>query len=43
VRAAYNHADYLKERREMLQWYSDYIDALMQGAAVPQVPARMRA
>ncbi|WP_237673486.1 tyrosine-type recombinase/integrase [Vreelandella profundi] len=43
VRAAYNHADYLKERREMLQWYSDYIEALMQGAAAPLVPARMRA
>lgn len=43
VRAAYNHADYLKERREMLQWYSDYIEALMQGAAAPLVPERMRA
>ncbi|WP_252109098.1 MULTISPECIES: integrase arm-type DNA-binding domain-containing protein [unclassified Halomonas] len=43
VRAAYNHADYLKERREMLQWYSDYIDAIMQGAAAPPVPARMLA
>ena len=43
VRAAYNHADYLKERREMLQWYSDYIEAIMQGAAAPPVPERMRA
>ena len=43
VRAAYNHADYLKERREMLQWYSDYIDAIKQGADAPLVPERMRA
>ncbi|SES11562.1 Integrase [Vreelandella subterranea] len=43
VRAAYNHADYLKERREMLQWYSDFIDAIMQGADAPPVPERMRA
>lgn len=28
VRAAYNHAEYLKERRVMMQWYSDKIDAL---------------
>lgn len=43
VRAAYNHADYLKERRAMLQWYSDFIDALMQDEAAPPVPAGMRA
>lgn len=43
VRAAYNHADYMKERREMLQWYSDFIDALMQDAAAPPVPERMHA
>ena len=27
VRAAYNHAQYLPERRKMMQWWSDYIDA----------------
>ncbi|GLK84654.1 tyrosine-type recombinase/integrase [Ancylobacter defluvii] len=27
VRAAYNRALYIKERREMMAWYSDYIDA----------------
>ncbi|MBZ5489182.1 tyrosine-type recombinase/integrase [Halomonas aquamarina] len=43
VRAAYNHADYMKERREMLQWYSDFIDALMQDADAPPVPERMLA
>lgn len=25
VRAAYNRADYMAERREMMQWYSDYL------------------
>jgi site-specific recombinase, phage integrase family len=25
VRAAYNRAEYLAERREMMQWYSDYL------------------
>jgi integrase len=26
VRAAYNHAQYLAERREMMQWWADYLD-----------------
>lgn len=26
VRAAYNHAQYLKERRDMMQWWADYLD-----------------
>lgn len=26
VRAAYNHAQYLSERREMMQWWGDYLD-----------------
>ncbi len=26
VRAAYNHAQYLPERREMMQWWGDYLD-----------------
>ena len=26
VRAAYNHAQYLPERREMMQWWGDYVD-----------------
>ncbi|MEJ0010637.1 MAG: integrase arm-type DNA-binding domain-containing protein [Alphaproteobacteria bacterium] len=25
VRAAYNHADYLPERRKMMQWWGDYV------------------
>ncbi|MDF3047317.1 MAG: hypothetical protein K0R73_435 [Candidatus Midichloriaceae bacterium] len=28
VRGAYNHAQYLKERRDMVQWYADHMDAL---------------
>jgi group II intron reverse transcriptase/maturase len=26
VRAAYNHAQYLPERRKMMQWWADYVD-----------------
>ncbi len=28
VRAAYNHAQYLPERRKMMQWWADYLDTL---------------
>ncbi len=28
IRGTYNHAQYLDGRREMLQWYADYIDKL---------------
>ena len=28
VKAAYNHAEYLKERRILMQWWSDYLDDL---------------
>jgi integrase len=28
VRGAYNHAEYLEERTEMMQWYADYLDKL---------------
>lgn len=28
IRGTYNHAQYLDGRREMLQWYADYMDAL---------------
>ena len=26
VKAAYNHAQHLPERREMMQWWGDYLD-----------------
>jgi integrase len=28
VRAAYNHAQYLPERRRMMQWWADYLDGV---------------
>ncbi|KAB7681236.1 tyrosine-type recombinase/integrase [Plesiomonas shigelloides] len=28
IRGAYNHAQYLDSRRDMLQWYADYLDSL---------------
>ena len=28
VRDAYNHAEYLDQRREMMQWWADYLDEL---------------
>lgn len=34
VRAAYNHSDYLQERRKMMQAWADYLDALASGAKV---------
>ncbi len=35
VAAAYNHAEYLKQRAEMMQWWADYLDAqLAKGRSV---------
>ncbi|HBV2906612.1 TPA: tyrosine-type recombinase/integrase [Citrobacter freundii] len=34
IRGTYNHAQYLDGRREMLQWYADYMDSLEQGENV---------
>lgn len=31
IRGTYNHAQYLDGRREMLQWYADYMEALENG------------
>ena len=31
IRGTYNHAQYLEGRREMMQWYADYIDSLVGG------------
>jgi integrase len=28
VRGAYNRAEYMQERMDMMQWYSDFIDSL---------------
>ena len=40
VRAAYNKAEYAHERREMLQWWADYVDALKNGANVIPINAK---
>jgi len=37
VRAAYNHADYMDERRRMMQAWSDFIDGLCSGAKVTPI------
>ncbi len=31
VRASYNHAQYLPERRKMMQWWADYLEAAAEG------------
>lgn len=32
VRAAYNHAQYLPERRKMMQWWGNYLDAIIEAS-----------
>ncbi|EMN0828788.1 hypothetical protein R8H71_001560 [Providencia rettgeri] len=34
IRGTYNHAQYLENRRGMIQWYADYIDELEYGAGM---------
>jgi len=41
VKAAYNHAEHLPERRKMMQSWADYLDALKSGAQV--IPLRRAA
>jgi integrase len=41
VSAAYNYAEYLPERRAMMQWWSDYLDGLKKGADI--IPMKQRA
>ncbi|OON89692.1 tyrosine-type recombinase/integrase [Pyramidobacter sp. C12-8] len=38
TRDSYRHYDYLPERRAMLQWYADYLDALRDGTPIPPKP-----
>lgn len=40
VRAAYNHAQYLPERRKMLQWWADYLDTVTASRKAPPLPKR---
>lgn len=35
VRGAYNRAEYLPERRKMMQWWADYLDKLRGGNVIP--------
>lgn len=42
VRAAYNRAEHIEERRLMLQWYADLLDALRDGRPEPAMPERGR-
>jgi integrase len=39
VRAAYNRASYLRERRELGKWWSDELDAMRKGGAVVPLKA----
>lgn len=34
VRASYNHAQYLPERRQMMQWWGDYVEAAAKGKLI---------
>jgi integrase len=43
VRATYNQAEYAHERRDMLQWWADYVDSLKQGSNVIPINARRNA
>jgi integrase len=40
IRAAYNRAEYLEERRHMLQHWANYLDAVASGAAVTALRGR---
>ncbi len=39
VRAAYNHAQHLPERRRMMQSWADYLDGLVTGADIVNLRA----
>lgn len=41
IRGTYNHAKYLDGRREMLQWYADYMDNLKHNGSIPALPTRI--
>ena len=43
VRAAYNRAQYMAERRKMMQAWADYLDALRDGAADKVIPIKRNA
>jgi integrase len=43
VRAVYHRSEYLAERRELLQWWADHIDARRQGARVTPIGRKVAA
>ena len=42
IRAAYHRAEYLTERRKMMQWWADTLDAVQTGANVVSLKDRVR-
>ncbi len=42
VRAAYNHAQYLPERRKMMQWWGDYLDNFANGSGSNIIQLKQR-
>lgn len=40
IRGAYNRAEYLPDRRKLMQWWGDYLDQVKAGAVVLPFPAR---
>lgn len=38
VRGAYNHAPYMKQRQEMMQWWADYLDQVRCAVPEPRTP-----
>ena len=40
VRATYNQAEYAHERRDMLQWWADYVESLRHGSNIIPINAR---
>jgi integrase len=42
VRSAYNHASYLPQRQEMMQFWADYLDSLKAGADVVAISSKSK-
>ena len=42
VRSAYNHASYLPQRQEMMQFWADYLDSLKAGAEVVAISSKSK-
>lgn len=36
VRGAYNRAEYLSERKRMMQYWSDYLDSIARAKVIPR-------